>query len=239
MPVGLSALVLVTLSSHDPDDLAHAVRERHLRALRSAGLAPVAVAGSASETEVEAVLERCDAVYLPGTDYVPNALGEDEATSRAGAATAGLVWDPWKVRADLLALRAAWRRRLPTLGVCGGMQAMAILAGGTLRAADGDAHRSLADDHPVRLVPGTLAADAFGGATTVVANSYHRQLVDRPPAGLRVCGRAEADGAVEAIEAPTREHPFWLGVQWHPELLGDDRPFAALAAAGRHLASHP
>lgn len=226
----MSALVLVTLASRDPDDLAHEVRERHLRALREAGLVPVAVAGSASEAELASVLDACGAVYLPGTDYVPGTLEEDEAASRAGATASGLAWDGWKVRADTLVLRAAWRRRMPALGVCGGMQAMAILAGGTLRPAGGDAHRAVAEGHEVRIEPGTLAAWVFGGAGTVAANSYHRQVVDRPPPGLRISGRAP-DGHVETLEAPLDEHPFWLGLQWHPELLEDGRPFTALAVA--------
>lgn len=223
-------LVLVTLSSRDPGDLSHEVRERHLRALRGAGLVPVAVAGTAAPHELEAVLDRCAAVYLPGTDHVPSLLAEADAASRAGAAASGLSWDPWKVRADLGVLEAAWRRRLPALGVCGGMQAMTLLGGGTLRAAGDDAHRAVAADHAVRLEPGSLATAAFAGATTVTANSYHRQMVDLPPPGLRITGRA-ADGTVEAVEAPPEQHPFWLGLQWHPELLEDPRPYSALAEA--------
>lgn len=222
-----SVLVLVTLASRDPDDLSHEVRERHLRALRAAGLTPVAVAGSASQSELAEVLDACGAAYLPGTDHVPARLGEDGAE---GAAAAGMTWDPWKVRADLAVLRLAWERRVPVLGVCGGMQAMAILAGGTLRLRDDDAHRSVAADHAVALEPGSLAADAFA-TTRVAANSFHRQVVERAPAGLVVSGRARVDGTVEALEADRAVHPFWLGVQWHPELRSDPRPFTALARA--------
>jgi len=219
-------LVLVTLSSRDPDDLSHEVRERHLRALRGAGLVPVAVAGSAGEGELAEVLGACVAAYLPGTDYVPGSLGEGEAASARAAAAAGMPWDPSKLRGDLSVLRLAWRARTPVLAVCGGMQAMALLAGGTLRVDPEGAHRSGA--HPVRLVLGSLASRAFGGEAEVAANSLHRQVVERP--GLRVSGRAP-DGTIEAVEAPGGEHPFWLGLQWHPELLEDPRPYAALARA--------
>lgn len=225
LTVSAPVLVLVTLTSRDPGDPAHEVRERHLRALRSAGLTPVCVAAP----EVEAVLGVCAAAYLPGTDYVPETLDEDDG--EAGAHRAGMRWDPAKVEADLAVLRLAWERRLPVLGVCGGMQAMAILGGGTLRMASGDAHRSARGEHAVRLVPGSLAANAFGGVGEVAANSFHRQVVERVPDGLRDSGRAVADGAIEALEADRAEHPFWLGVQWHPELLADPRPFAALARA--------
>lgn len=225
-------LVFVTLSGRDPSDLAHEVRERHLAALRRAGLVPVAVAGSASAEEVAAVLDVCVAVYLPGTDFVPSWLSGDGPRAALAAREAGLAWDPWKVRADHLVVAEAWRRRLPLLGVCGGMQAMVALAGGTLRTGTPEelrAHASVAERVSVVVDPGGLAASIFGG--TLPVNSFHRQVVDRmPPSELVVSVRAD-DGVVEAVEAPRAVHPFWLGVQWHPELLGDDRPFAALAAA--------
>lgn len=222
--------VLVTLTSRDPDDLSHEVRERHLRALRAAGLTPLAVAGTAGAAEVEAVLELCRAVYLPGTDYVPEGPEESVADSQAAAAAADMPWDPHKVRVDELVLRAAWRAGVPALGICGGMQAMARLAGGRLRMGEGGRHRSAAGDHKVRLAPGSVAAAAFAGATVVAANSYHRQVLADEPAGLEISGRAE-DGVAEALEAPPEAHPFWLGLQWHPELLVDGRPYAALAQA--------
>ena len=48
-------------------------------------------------------------------------------------------------------------------------------------------------------------------------NSLHRQAVDEPGRGLRVCARAE-DGVAEAVDAGG----FCLGVQWHPEKLDAD-----------------
>jgi putative glutamine amidotransferase len=227
--------VLVTMTSRDPGDLAHEVRERHLRALRAVGLVPLGVAGTAGAAEVEAVLGVCVAAYLPGTDYVPEGPEEDAAAAQASAAAAGMPWDPHKVRVDELALRAAWRRKLPTLGICGGMQAMARLAGGRLRMGEGEpgeggTHRAVAAGHPVELTPGSLAAAAFAGAAVVEANSHHRQVLASAPEGLAITGRA-ADGVAEALEAPADAHPFWLGLQWHPELLEDERPYLALAAA--------
>jgi putative glutamine amidotransferase len=48
------------------------------------------------------------------------------------------------------------------------------------------------------------------------------------------------DGVIEAIEAST--HPFWLGVQWHPEFLYlkdaiQRRLFFALIQAARKFAA--
>ena len=184
------------------------VREAHLQALREAGLEPVLVSDAIGD---------CRAVYLPGTDYVPSLPGEDPV---AGARAAGLPWDPVKVHNDLAVLKEARQRSLPVLGVCGGMQAMVVLEGGTLRAAEG--HQDVEEGVEVVLEPGSVAASVFGARTA--ANSFHRQVVDRPPERLRVTGWAE-DGVVEVVEGS-----LWLGLQWHPERLGDLRPYEALAA---------
>jgi gamma-glutamyl-gamma-aminobutyrate hydrolase PuuD len=223
--------VLVTLAGDGADDLAHQVKERHVRMLVGAGLLPLFVTGSMPAGQLDELLAECSAVYLPGTDYVPERLDEDEAVSARSAEATGIPWDPWKVRADLRAVDGAWRARLPTLGVCGGMQAMVIHAGGALRRGTEPeiaAHRRVVDGEAVQARPGTLAAEVWPEGAT--ANSYHSQVVDRVPAAL-VTSIVAADGVVEAVEAPRPAHPFWLGVQWHPEQLGDERPFAALARA--------
>ena len=222
------ARVLVTLAGTGASDRAHVVRERHLAMLAGAGLVPVLLPGTLSEPAAAELAACCVCAYLPGTDYVPTRLEEGESESRRSAESLGLPWDPWKVRADLLALELAWARRLPLLGVCGGMQAMVIRAGGALGPAPAGAHDARVQAEPVQLVPGSLAARVLGAAPR--ANSLHRQAAVAVPDPLRVSARA-LDGTVEAVEAPAAEHPFWLGLQWHPELLGDGAPYRALAAA--------
>ena len=121
-------------------------------------------------------------------------------------------------------LEAALAARLPVLGVCGGMQLLNVVRGGTL-------HQDLVADagvpgheqpppkdrptHEVRITPGTLLA-ALVGEGPLPANSTHHQAVREPGAGVLVSGRT-ADGVVEAIELP--DLPFALGVQWHPEAV--------------------
>ncbi len=76
------------------------------------------------------------------------------------------------------------------------------------------------------LEPG-LALDAYGTAEIHV-NSTHRQAVD-DPGELRVTGRAP-DGVVEVAEAA--DHPWCVGVQWHPEAIGGAL-YPQLCAAAR------
>ncbi|MFG0329493.1 MAG: gamma-glutamyl-gamma-aminobutyrate hydrolase family protein [Phycisphaerales bacterium] len=104
----------------------------------------------------------------------------------------------------------------PTLGVCLGMQLMALVRGGRL------------DQH----LPDTLptAATHWDGGTHAVTgmlgegfvHSHHRQAIT-DPGGLEIAATA-TDGVIEAVRDPKR--PFFVGVQWHPERM-DDEPLGA------------
>jgi putative glutamine amidotransferase len=229
----MRARVLVTANAVEVDGrLAHQVREQHLRALRASGLLPIVAPGTLSDAELDALVDLCAAVYLPGGDYVPERVDEAEADSARKARKAGLAWDPLKVRTDLHVLRHAWERQLPALGVCGGFQAMVILDGGTLRRCRGaelTRHADVAEGQPLDLT-GALTRQVFAGGCA--ANSFHRQTVDQLGNELVTAARS-GDALVEAVEAPAGRHPFWLGLQWHPELLDDRRPYAALARAAK------
>ena len=125
---------------------------------------------------------------------------------------------------------------LPILGVCGGMQMLAIWAGGTLVQHLGEGvHRDGREGftrHTVSLEPGSAFAKAVG-ATEIEVNSQHHQAVESVAGALVVSGRAP-DGVIEAVEM--RDHPFRIGIQWHPERMPDDEPmrrlFRSLVAAG-------
>jgi putative glutamine amidotransferase len=119
----------------------------------------------------------------------------------------------------------------PVLGVCLGMQMMALVAGGRLdqhmpeTTPTHAAHKNAL--HPVR------PAAPHGVLRAGDVWSNHRQAVC-DPGTLAVLARAP-DDVIEAIGDPRR--PFYLGVQWHPERTTDPvlgaGVFAALVAAAR------
>lgn len=188
-------------------------------------LPPAAVVGE----EAAGLVRRLDALVLAG--------GADVSPARYGAVphaeTVGLR--PERDAAEVALLRAAAARDLPLLGVCRGMQVMAVAAGGTLLQhmpdVVGDArHRpapGVYGEHGARFAAGSLAARIMG--ETAPVNSYHHQGVESP-GSLVVTGWAD-DGTPETLEDPSRA--FVLGVQWHPEATSDRRVFTALVDAAR------
>ncbi len=139
---------------------------------------------------------------------------------------------------EIALARAALRRDLPLLGVCGGMQAMNVACGGTLIQ---DIGRQIKDplnhrrgNHRISISPESLLQRILRRRTLRV-NSSHHQAVARVGRDLVTAAHA-SDNIIEAIEA--RSARFALGVQWHPECVSDKDPvqnriFQAFIAAAR------
>jgi len=201
---------------------------RYPEAVLAAGGLPSLVAVG---TPMAGALDGIDGLLIPGGDDFPppeGAVGDWPESAFTIAPEAQRRFD-----ADLVA--AARERGLPILGVCYGMQLLALGAGGRL-IYDLPTERPTAGphasgEHAIVCTPGSRLVAALGAAKATV-NSRHHQAVAEPGEGFLVTARS-GDGVIEAIEA---EVGFALGVQWHPEdLVGDarDRLFGAFVAAAR------
>ncbi|MBY8871023.1 gamma-glutamyl-gamma-aminobutyrate hydrolase family protein [Micromonospora sp. PLK6-60] len=201
------------------------VPEAYVRAVAAAGGRAVVLPPDDADADVLRMLDGL--LVAGGADVDPRRYGRpaDPRTESRPDRDAG----------ELTLLAAALDADLPVLGVCRGMQLLAVAGGGTLHQhlpdlVGHDGHRpapGVYGAHPVRFAAGSLAAGVMGPVGRV--NSYHHQGVE-DPGRLAVSGWAD-DGVIEAIEDPDRR--FVLGVQWHPEVDADPRPVTALVRAAR------
>ncbi len=170
------------------------------------------------------LLGLCDGLVVTGGAFdVPPELYGEARRPACGPAR------PERTAFELELLRLALARGLPVLGICGGMQLLAVAWGGSLYQ-DLPADLGLsgheqpppkdAPSHAVQVEAGTRLAGLVGAGALLV-NSTHHQAVRDPGPGVLVSARA-ADGLVEAIERPGDR--FALGVQWHPEAAARHEP---------------
>ena len=163
------------------------------------------------------MLEGIDGLVLTGgADYNPLWYGEQpEKELHTINSTRDLP--------ELLLTRLAFNRQIPILGICRGVQTMAIALGGnlvqdlktTLKHSQ-DAPRSEAT-HSVTITEGSTLYGLYGQETFV--NSFHHQAVKDCGSHLHVVATAP-DGVIEAVEST--EQKALMGVQWHPEWMGDE-----------------
>jgi putative glutamine amidotransferase len=210
----------------------HYIDQRYADAVAEAGGDPIYLP---IQQRGQDLVQRIDGLLIPGgADLLPDAPYPEDVRFEATA--------PEQLDFDRALLADALERQIPFLGICYGMQILALQHGGTLLyhvphdLPEAGEHRLPEEKgrHLIRVEPGTLL-EAVLGRDEEPVNSAHHQAVATPGAGLRVSARAE-DGVIEAVEG-ARER-FCLGVQWHPERLADAHRrslFAAFvsAAGGR------
>lgn len=187
----------------------------YARAIEAAGGLAVhlPLQDGASATEL---VDRIDGLLLPG--------GDDFAPDHAYPEDVGFdLADEAQLRFDRALLSAATRAGKPVLGICYGMQLLALEAGGALHhhvpcdvpgALDHGGGGGPAREHRVDILDGSRLASWTGAGEFDVNSRHHQAVADAGT--LRVVARA-ADGVIEAIES-TDGAPR-VGVQWHPETL--------------------
>ncbi|MBA2699948.1 MAG: gamma-glutamyl-gamma-aminobutyrate hydrolase family protein [Nocardioidaceae bacterium] len=183
----------------------------------------------ADESDAREVLARLDGLILAGGVDVEPARYDREPHPTLQPSR------PDRDASELLFARVTRVDDVAVLGVCRGMQVMAVAAGGTLEQhlPDRLGHTAHSPgpgrygEHPVELAPGSRLHAILGGQVSVP--TYHHQGVESAPGYVSVGW--STDGVLEAVEDPAAR--FRVAVQWHPEVGSDPRLFHALVAACR------
>ncbi len=203
------------------------------RSVADAGGAPVLLP-HVDPSLAPTLLSAIDALIISGGDFdhPPSYFGQDPHPKLGKLNNA-------RSEFERALLRTALEQNMPTLTVCGGMQLLNIVQGGTLfqdlslrpnTQVHVQPHDKRQPAHRVTLDPQSTLAQ-LTQLKTLEVNSTHHQVLDKLGSNLRIAATAD-DGVVEAIELEGQD--FMVGVQWHPEHLPDDaskKLYAGLLAA--------
>lgn len=222
-----------------------ALAVRYAEAVARAGGLPFLLPPLADPESLAAALDLADGLlFTGGDDFETESLGLGPTHPAATPVAAA------RQEFDLRLARAALPQEIPLLGICYGMQLLALSEGAHLfqhlpEDRPGAREHSGGVRHEVHVEGETKLREILGVVSLPVISSHHQALSDPGPA-WRIAARDD-EGLIEAVER--REHPFAVGVQWHPEKEGGhpetegtgpnenreiaDRLFLALVAAAR------
>ena len=217
--------------------------EGYYKSVLRAGGVPVIIPPLRDTDAIINTLEHIDGLLLSGgADYNPLYAGEEPSPRLGGI-------NSERDLPELLITQLAYNRQIPMLGICRGIQTLAMALDGKVAQDIGsekfrvkgeesaaavkhsqDADRS-EPTHSVTVDTGSILYDVYQSAkeyttfsaqrSTLYVNSFHHQAVSDPGKRFRVTATS-ADGVIEAIESC--EFKSILGVQWHPECLEDGLP---------------
>ena len=217
---------LIAMSSSYRGDNTIALRHTYFDAIYDAGGIPVPLERTTDPATVARYAADFDGFFFTGgVDVDPAHYGE----SITGE---GVEIDPARDAFEFALYEAVKDSGKPTLGVCRGIQFLNVARGGTLYQHI-EGHRQTPIPAVERPQHVTVTSDtrlhALVGAEEIMVNSFHHQAIKDIAPSLVITAVAD-DGTVEAMEDPA--HPFFLGVQWHPEYYHrDDRTSAAIFEA--------
>lgn len=193
----------------------------YLNAIVAAGGVPVMIPLGLSDGDLQEIIQQMDGILLPGGgDIEPSVYQGNGHPTVAGI-------DEDRDRVEFTVARTAVAKQKPLLAICRGLQVLNVALGGSLwedveLLMPQAMHHEFVHSHPrnhlahtVTMESDSLLARQLGGTETAV-NSLHHQGIRRLADGLRATAVAP-DGLIEGVEVI--DHPYAVGVQWHPENL--------------------
>lgn len=209
-------------AAHCDEELKTYPRARYVEAVKQAGGQPIILPPIATAKDAEEIIAVIHGIILTGGgDISPILLGEDPLRGIGDCR-------PDRDISELLLTQKSLEVELPILGICKGIQVLAVAAGGKIyqdiisQCPESIEHKMKAPRdfpwHEVTLNNSRLKS--FLGEERIGVNSVHHQAVAEVPRGF-VINAVAPDGIIEGIEKSGVT--FCMGVQWHPEVMAEDK----------------
>jgi putative glutamine amidotransferase len=216
------------INRHEGESSSVSVRTNYIDAITSAGGIPIVLPPLSSTDAVADQIRMVDGfVFIGGSDIDPTRYG---AVPHPTVNRIPLRRENY----DFELIRRAIDARKPFLAICLGCQQVNVALGGTLiqdipSETSSTIQHSMKQDpydprHDVTVKKNTKLYELVE-TTTLSTNSSHHQAVKDAPRKVTITSHA-ADGIIESFEL--KDHPFGLGIQWHPERLTDEKEHLAL-----------
>jgi putative glutamine amidotransferase len=200
--------------------------DKYSQAITQSGGIPLIIPSDITSDSISPLLQKIDGLMLTG--------GGDIETKRYHGADHPRVYgvDLERDQVEIELLLESVKQKKPVLGICRGIQLINVALGG-------DLYSDIADQKP-----GACRHDWFPGyprdflvhtvnisnnsllnqitnSTKLKVNSLHHQAIKTLAPNLKVSALSE-DEIIEAVEMDN--HPFFLGLQWHPEWIYSFEP---------------
>jgi putative glutamine amidotransferase len=189
----------------------------YTQSVAAAGGIPVGIPILEDKGLIADLLARVDGVILTGgPDIYPYLYSQE---MRPGMGNSEYKSDHMEIEIA----RHTFENKQPTLGICRGIQVMAVAAGGRLiQDIKSEVDNPLSHwqnsskdtyAHQVEIVENSKL-NRIAGSSKIWVNSHHHQAIRAVLEEFQITAHS-GDGVIEGIEHP--QHPFYVGVQWHPE----------------------
>jgi putative glutamine amidotransferase len=233
MPIPVIGITSNSVAGDEKRSAQVTLSQTYIQAVLRAGGAPILLPPDLAGEALQSVLDHLDGLLISG--------GSDIDPARFNGVPHPRVYgiDPARDEMEIMLVRLATVQGKPFLGICRGIQSINVALGGSLFTDIGDqlsgalhhdCYPDLSRDymaHTVAVTPESRLASILKDAIVPV-NSLHHQGIERLAPMLQPVAIAP-DGLIEAVEL--EDHPFGLGVQWHPECLQEHPAQRAIFSA--------
>jgi putative glutamine amidotransferase len=191
----------------------------YIDAVRAAGGVPVLL--PPGEDDPAHLLEPLDGLIIPGGGDI------DPSWYRGDLHDSIYCVDLERDAFELGLAQFALDNHLPILGICRGLQIMVVVSGGTLiphvpdeydgiHRIDPEPEQRYPTEHRVKITVEESRLALITQCTEFSVVSWHHQGVRTVLPEWSIVAHSLEDGLIEAVEH--QNHPWAMGVQWHPEL---------------------